>query len=110
MNFAVPADHRIKLKESERKHKYLDRELKKIMGHESDGYINCNWCSWCCHQRIGKMNRGLGNKRTSGDNRNYNIVEIGQNTRKSPGNIRRLIVTQNPMKHHQLCEKNLKES
>ena len=31
MNFAVPADHRVKLKESEKKDKYLDlaRELKK---------------------------------------------------------------------------------
>ena len=31
MDFAVPADHRIKLKESEKKDKYIDvaRELKK---------------------------------------------------------------------------------
>ena len=31
VNFAVPADHRVKLKESENKDKYLDlaRELKK---------------------------------------------------------------------------------
>ena len=32
MDFAVPANHRIKLKESEKKNKYLDlaRELKKL--------------------------------------------------------------------------------
>ena len=32
MDFAVPADHRIKLKENEKKDKYLDlaRELKKL--------------------------------------------------------------------------------
>ena len=32
MEFAVPADHRIKLKECEKKYKYLDlaRELKKL--------------------------------------------------------------------------------
>ena len=32
IDFAVPADHRIKLKEFEKKHKYLDlaRELKKL--------------------------------------------------------------------------------
>ena len=32
MNFAVPADHRIKLKECEKKDQYLDlaRELKKL--------------------------------------------------------------------------------
>ena len=32
MDFAVPADHRVKLKESEKKDKYLDltRELKEL--------------------------------------------------------------------------------
>ena len=32
VDFAVPADHRVKLKENEKKHKYLDlaREMKKI--------------------------------------------------------------------------------
>ena len=32
MNFAVPADHRVELKESEKKDKYLNlaRELKKL--------------------------------------------------------------------------------
>ena len=32
MDFAVPADHRVKLKEGEKKEKYLDlaRELKKL--------------------------------------------------------------------------------
>ena len=32
MDFAVPADHRVKLKESEKRNKYLDlaRELKKL--------------------------------------------------------------------------------
>ena len=34
------------------------------------------------------------NKRTSGDHPNYSIVEIGQNTEKSPGDLRRLAVTQ----------------
>ena len=47
--FAVPADHRIKLKECEKKDKYLDlaRELKKTMEHEGDDYTNCDWCFWC---------------------------------------------------------------
>ena len=42
----VPADHRIKLKESEKRDLYLDlaRELlKKTMEHTSDGDSNCNW-------------------------------------------------------------------
>ena len=51
VDFAVLADHRIKLKEYEKKDKYLDlaRELKKTMEHEGDNYTNCNWCFWYSH-------------------------------------------------------------
>ena len=44
VDFAVPADHRIKLKEFEKKDKYLDlaRELKKTVEHAGDNYTNCN--------------------------------------------------------------------
>ena len=40
VDFAVPADYRIKRKESEKKDKYLDiaKELKKTMEHEGDNY------------------------------------------------------------------------
>ena len=44
----------------------------------------------------------LGNRRTSGDHPSYNIVEIGQNTEKNPGDLRRPVVTQIPVKDHQL--------
>ena len=46
VDFALLADHRTKLKESEKKSKYLDlaRELKKNMEHEGDDYTNCDWC------------------------------------------------------------------
>ena len=49
--FAAPADHRVKLKEWEKRDKYLvlSRELKKNVEHESDDYTNCNWCSWYSH-------------------------------------------------------------
>ena len=48
VDFAVPADHRIKLKECEKKDKYLDlaRELKKTMEREGDYYTNCDLCFW----------------------------------------------------------------
>ena len=48
VDFTVPADNRIKLKESEKKDKYLDlaRELKKTVKHESDDCTNCDCCSW----------------------------------------------------------------
>ena len=47
VDFAVPANHRINLKESEKKDKYLDlaRELnKKAVEHESNDCANCDWC------------------------------------------------------------------
>ena len=75
VNFAVSVDHRIKLKENEKKDKYL--ELKKTMEHEGDNYSNRDWCFWYSHQRIIKGTGGLGNNRTSGDHPNYNIIEIG---------------------------------
>ena len=62
VDFAVSTDHRIKLKESEKKDKYLDlaRELKKkTVDHKSDGITNCNWSSWYSHQRIGTRTRRL---------------------------------------------------
>ena len=40
-----------------------------------------------------KKTRGLGNKMTTGHYPNYSIIEIGQNTEKSPGDKRRLAVT-----------------
>ena len=53
-DFFVPANHRAKLKESEKKSKYLDlaRELKKNNYETSKGDTNCNWCPWYSHRRI----------------------------------------------------------
>ena len=84
VDFAVSADRR-KIKRKLKKNKNLDftKELKKLE-HESDVYMNSNWCSQYNHQRIFKGIGGLGNKMTSGDHPNYSIVEIGQNTEKSP--------------------------
>ena len=45
---------------------------------------------------------GLGNKRAREDHSNYSIVEMGQNTEKSPGDLRRLAITQTPVKDRQL--------
>ena len=70
VDLAVSADHRIKLKECEKKNKYFDlaRELKKL---------------WNMQVTI------------------IPIAENGQNTEKSPGDLRRLAVTQTPVKDHQ---------
>ena len=37
-----------------------------------------------------------------GDHPNNSIIENGQNTEKSPGDLRRLAVTQSPVKNHQM--------
>ena len=68
----------ISLKEWENKDKYIDlaRELKKAVEHES----------W----------------RTGRNYPNDNIAENGQNTEKNPGELRKLAVTQTPVKIHQL--------
>ena len=48
---------------------------------------------------IGTGTERLGKKRTSRDHPNYSIVELGQNTKKSPENLRRLAVTQPPVEN-----------
>ena len=73
------------------------------MEHESDGNTNCHWYARCGHEKIGTGTGRLRNKRTSGDHPNYSIVEIGQNTKKSPGDLRRLAVTQTPVENHHLA-------
>ena len=47
-----------------------------------------------------KVTGRLGSWRTGGDH--SSIVENEQNTEKSPGDLRKLAVTQNPVKDHQL--------
>ena len=75
------------------------------MEHESDGDTKCNWCTWNDPQRPGKEAGRVGNRRTSRDHPNYNIVKIDQNTEKNPGDF---TVTQTLVKDHHSwhwCEK-----
>ena len=96
MDFAVPTEYRLKLKESEKQDKYFDlaRELKKLwnlkvtivpimigaFGTVTKGLLKgledleCVW-------------------RTTGDYPNYGTIENGQNTEKSPRDLKRLAVT-----------------
>ena len=53
-------------------------------------------------QRLGKGNGRLENKGRSEDHAKYSIIKIGQHTGKSPGDLKRLAVTQTPMNYHQL--------
>ena len=93
VDFAVLADHRIKLKENENRDKYLGlaRELKTYGTQK---------CARYSLQRISKETGRLGNKRTSGDQSNDSTVKIRQNTEKNPGDLKGLTVAQTPGKNH----------
>ena len=95
VGFAVSTDFRVKFKKSEKRDKFIDlaRELKKTKEHDT----KCNWCSWYSHLRIGTRTGRFGNKRTSGDHPNHSILKIGLNNNKSPGDLRRLVITKTPV-------------
>ena len=59
------------------------------MEHESEGVIGAIVISelGTVTKRLLQRLEDLGNKRTSGDHPNYKIIEIGQNTKKSPGDL-----------------------
>ena len=102
VDFAVPADHRAKIKENEMIDKYLDfvKGLKKV-----------------CHVRVTVIPIVVGALGTvpkekeirtiiyQKKNRNHSedkIVEIGWNTEKCPGDLKSLVITKIPGKSHQL--------
>ena len=90
MDFAVPVKN---FKKSEKRDKYkaLARELKKIGG--------MNWCTRKNPQKLGKETWRLRNRKT-GDHSNASIIKIGQNTEKSPWDLRRLALSQIAVKNH----------
>ena len=106
VDFAVPAEHRVKLKESEKKGKYLNlaRELKKKLWNIKVTVIPI------IIGALGTVTKGSvhGLKEleirdeTNRNHLNYCIVKISQNTEKSFGDLWRLAVTQPPMINHQL--------
>ena len=103
-------DNQEKIKESEKKKKKKKRQVfescqrtTKAMeydGDGGDGGTSRNWRTWNGPQRLdNESGRRFGNRRTNVDRPNY-VVETGQNTEKSPGDQRRLAVTQTPVKDH----------
>ena len=103
MNFVVSVDFSVKIKENEKWDKYLDLawELKKALEREGDGDTDCSLCTRNYPQRIDKMTGRLGNKKTSEYHPDYSIIKISQNIEKSPGDLRRLAVTQTTVKDYQ---------
>ena len=73
------------------------------MEHHDDGDANFNRCTQNNPQMLVKGTRRLGNKRKSGDHLDYMITKTGQNTEKSPGELKRHTVTQTPVKTISRC-------
>ena len=99
VDLAVSVNHRVKLKECEKRDKYVDlaKKLKKLWNME---VVIIPIVIGALSTITKGLVQGLGNYRTSRDRPNYCITEIGQNTEKNPGDLRRLVVTQTPVRTH----------
>ena len=88
VNFAVPGDHRVKSKGSEKKEKYLD------LTREQKNYGTWNWRWYQLYfgrsersLKLGKETGRVENQRMSQNYPNYSIVKIGLNTEESPRDL-----------------------
>ena len=70
------------------------------MEPEGDGQVNCNSCTQNDPQRTSSGTGGLGNKRMTADHLNYSTVKLGQNTKMTARDLRRLANTPNPVRRH----------
>ena len=97
MDFAVLTDHRAKMKESEKVDKYLDlaRELKKLWNMRVTVIPIVDSALGTV---LKGLKKGLENQRKNRDNPYQSFVKIGQNIEKSPGDLKKLAVTQTPVK------------
>ena len=71
------------------------------MEHESNDCANCDWSVRHNNYRFIKRSGRLGNWRTDRDYPNDSIAKKDQNPETSPGDLRRLAVTQTLVKNHQ---------
>ena len=103
MDFAIPEDHEMKIKEREKIDEYLDlaRELKKVWNRRVK-LISVVVGHWNVTQGLESGSGRVGNRKKNRDHQNYSIDKIGQDTEKNPGDLRRLALTETPVKDHQL--------
>ena len=107
IDFAIQADHTGKLKGSENKYKYQDFACKlKTLWNMKVTII------LLLIGALGTVTKGLkpGLENLKIRGQVENIKTTGLNTEKSPGDMRRLAVTQTPVGNHQLplVQKSLK--
>ena len=63
------------------------------MEHEGDADTIYSWCALHGYPRLVKGTGKGGNRETSRNHPDYSIAKIGKNTEKSPGDLRRLTVS-----------------
>ena len=104
VDYSVLTDHRLKIKENEKRVKYLDLagELRKQRNTRVYSDANCNWRTRNGSQSFEEGTGRVENQRTNCYHTNYSIIQISQNTEMSPGDLRRLALTQTPEKSHLL--------
>ena len=104
VDFAVPADYRIKLKECEKKDKYLDlaRELKKIWNMQ----VTIIPIVIGAFGTVSKgLLKGLEDLEVGGRMETIQataLLRTARILRRVPGDLRKLAFTQTPAKDHQL--------
>ena len=92
MDFTVPADHCAKLKKKKTKRRISTWTLLGNWKKLKNMKVTLIPIVIGALGTVAKsLVKGLWNKRSSGDHPNYNIIEIGQYTEKSPGNLSRLL-------------------
>ena len=84
LDFAVPADQRVKLKEFKKRDNYQDLagEVKKPTEHGDDSDATCNLCTWNNPQKTVKETGRLGNKRTSRDHSDDRLLRSARILRR----------------------------
>ena len=92
------------MKENEKKDKYTNfaRELKKMWNMKVTVISLVNSALGTITEGFIKRLEDLEIRETSEDRPNYSIVEISQNTEKSPGELRRFVITQTLGIYHQI--------
>ena len=103
VDFDILADHRVKLKESEKRDKYLDlvRELeKKPMEYKSDRDTNCGWYSRYSHQCLVQ---GLKDFEIRGWIETILTTALLKSARILRRVLRKLAVPKNPVRNHRLA-------
>ena len=98
VDFNFTANHRNQRKRKERQVFGPWQRTEKTAEHEDNGDTNCNWCTRNGSKRLVRKTGGIRHQRKIRNHPDYCIIEISQNTAKSPRDLRKLTVTQTPAK------------